>query len=390
MEDKELEYFLRDYEPQDIGDLSNMLPNDDDELIEVFRQAKENEKVLNINDYKRINALKDYLKFETMELNNQKGGEINIEDFITLRTINKRYLHKFRYEGYLYEIGFKNLPENLQILHEITFKCFNKILEIAFRDAKKDDRVRIVIEHPTIPDQPISLPYMRFEDLNTQLIMTAIALVAQSHKELKLDHFMKVSTCRVNMPVGGTRSIDQYIAQKKGVLKINNTDNNCLLRAVIIAISYMKYSNEKDKDRKTELHNNYNSVRRYAGIQNPKIDRLKRAIKLNYDGPYGLDVAKQIENYLKIGINILGDVASFYKFLMKGNSEYAEQIYLFSNNNHFDVINSLPSFFSARQYCTKCEMAFLDNFEDHPCNEVCRVCKKKDCKKNAFIKCDWC
>ena len=93
MEDKELEYFLRDYEPQDIGDLSNMLPNDDDELIEVFRQAKENEKVLNINDYKRINALKDYLKFETMELNNQKGGEINIEDFITLRTINKRYLH---------------------------------------------------------------------------------------------------------------------------------------------------------------------------------------------------------------------------------------------------------------------------------------------------------
>jgi hypothetical protein len=39
MEDKELEYFLRDYEPQDIGDLSNMLPNDDYELIEVFRQA---------------------------------------------------------------------------------------------------------------------------------------------------------------------------------------------------------------------------------------------------------------------------------------------------------------------------------------------------------------
>ena len=64
MEDKELEYFLRDYEPQDIGDLSNLLPNNDDELIEVLRQAKENEKVLNINDYKRINALKDYLKFE--------------------------------------------------------------------------------------------------------------------------------------------------------------------------------------------------------------------------------------------------------------------------------------------------------------------------------------
>ncbi len=71
--------------------------------------------------------------------------------------------------------------------------------------------MRIIIEHPSIPDQPISLPYMRFEDLNTQLIMTAIALVAQSQKELKLDHFMRVSTCRVYMPV----NILKYLAVHK-------------------------------------------------------------------------------------------------------------------------------------------------------------------------------
>ena len=82
---------------------------------------------------------------------------------------------------------------------------------------------------------------MRFEYLNTQLTMTAIALVAQSQKELKLDHFMRVSTCRVNMPVGGTRNILQYISQKKGVVKISNTDNNCLFRAVIVAVSYLKF-----------------------------------------------------------------------------------------------------------------------------------------------------
>ena len=44
--------------------------------------------------------------------------------------------------------------------------------------------MRIVIEHPSIPDQPISLPYMRRDELNAQLILTAIALVAQSNKEL--------------------------------------------------------------------------------------------------------------------------------------------------------------------------------------------------------------
>ena len=77
--------------------------------------------------------------------------------------------------------------------------------------------------------------------------MTAIALVAQSHKELKLDHFMKISTCRVKMPVGGSKTIQQYIALMKGVIKINNTDNNCLFRAVIVGVSYLKYDNVQDK-----------------------------------------------------------------------------------------------------------------------------------------------
>ena len=286
MDGKELEYFLKDYEPQDLGDLSQLLPDNEDDIEEIFNQARQNENVLTNSDHKRINALKDYLKFETIDLNNQKGGEINIDDFIIIRNINKRFLHKFQYEGFLYEIGFKNLPENLQILNEITYKCFNKILEIAFSNAKKNDRVRIIIEHPSIPDQPISLPYMRFEDLNTQLIMTAIALVAQSHKELKLDHFMRVSTCRVNMPVGGTRNIMQYIGQKRGIVKITNTDNNCLFRAVIVAVSYLKFKMEQDTSKKHDLMAKYKSVKRYTGIQNPKVNRLKQPINIDYDCPW--------------------------------------------------------------------------------------------------------
>ena len=106
--------YLRDLSEQEIG--------------EIFRQAKRNENVLGNSDYKRINAIKDYLKFETFELNNQKGGEINIDEFIIFRNVNRRYLHRFQYEGLMYEIGFKNLPANLNILNEITYKCFNKIL----------------------------------------------------------------------------------------------------------------------------------------------------------------------------------------------------------------------------------------------------------------------
>jgi hypothetical protein len=174
------------------------------------------------------------------------------------------------------------------------------------------------------------------------------------------------------------------------LVKITNTDNNCLFRAVIVAVSYLKFKMEEDASKKHDLMAKYKSVKRYTGIQNPKVNRLKQAINIDYDGPYGLDVVKKIEKYLKIGINILGDVSFFYKYLTRGDIQYEEQIYLFSNNNHYDVINSLPSFFSAKNYCTKCESAFNTDLVDHPCYEICKICTKKDCKKTAFIICDWC
>jgi choline kinase len=71
-----------------------------------------------------------------------------------------------------------------------------------------------------------------------------------------------------------------------------------------------------------------------------------------------LMLQRKLKKYLKIGINVLEDVSSFYKYLTKGDVLYEEQIYFFSNNNHYDFVNSLPSFFSAKNYCTKCESAF--------------------------------
>ena len=68
MDGKELEYFLKDYEPQDLGDLSQLLPDNEDDIEEIFNQARQNENVLTNSDHKRINALKDYLKFETIDL----------------------------------------------------------------------------------------------------------------------------------------------------------------------------------------------------------------------------------------------------------------------------------------------------------------------------------
>ena len=93
-----------------------------------------------------------------------------------MKNANRRYFHKFRYEGHYFEVGFQNLPTNITILNQITYSCFEKILNLSFNASKPNDQVRIVIEHPSIAEQPISLPYMRRDELNAQLILTAISL----------------------------------------------------------------------------------------------------------------------------------------------------------------------------------------------------------------------
>jgi hypothetical protein len=90
MNEKELEYYLNDYEPRALSEVSQLLGDHEDEMEEIFKPARENENVFTNSDYKRINALIDYLKFKTVKLKNQKGGKININFFIVIRNIKKR------------------------------------------------------------------------------------------------------------------------------------------------------------------------------------------------------------------------------------------------------------------------------------------------------------
>ena len=39
MNEKELEYYLNDYEPRDLGDVSQLLGDNEDEMEEIFKQA---------------------------------------------------------------------------------------------------------------------------------------------------------------------------------------------------------------------------------------------------------------------------------------------------------------------------------------------------------------
>ena len=90
------------------------------------------------------------------------------------------------------------------------------------------------------------------------------------------------------------------------------------------------------------------------------------------NGPYELETVKLIEENINIQITIVGDVTYNYKTIYCGDKK-DDKIYLFCINNHYHV-NSMPAFFKARRYCTKCEKVYQCTLDKHPCNEICKIC----------------
>ncbi len=92
-------------------------------------------------------------------------------------------------------------------------------------------------------------------------------------------------------------------------IKINNSDNLCLLRAVVVACAAYEWKHEIEKDRKKSLEIIYVQLRRHGNknIQTVAANQLQTQLGLG-NGPYDLDVIPTIETYKDIQISVIGDV----------------------------------------------------------------------------------
>ena len=364
----------------------------DTEFNEFLNDLRQNNlnRPLNERDNSRIRTLQDVLMY-TNDRRRDDTQFIDVSNYINILTSNERYISKFCYYGYHYEIGFKNLPQDLQILNDITYACIDFALKKSFNKAKKNDMVRIVIEHPSIATQPISLPYMLRDELTTEMILTAIALVAQSKKELKFDEFMKISTGRIDFPSGtGSNDLIKYIARRRSIIKIKNVDSFCLLRAIVVGIAFCEHkSDPMDK----EKHAYYKKIYRHgSNEQTRRTNELRLALNI-ITGPLGLPDIKKIVEYLEeYQIYVFSDESNLFKIIYKSENEKDKKIYLLYHDSHFDLLTSVPAFFKARHNCDICGLIYKYHYEKHKCNNVCKICKKIECIENPSteIKCDWC
>ena len=263
-------------------------------------------------------------------------------------------------------------------LHEI----FSSLLSEVVRDVPENDQVRFVLQSPQL-DSPISLPFLHASRLTTERILAEIERVVQSNHEFRLNDSVNVNVIHVEMPQGGTGTkraeidLEKHLACKRSVIRIQNGDNICLARALVVSIARI----EKDS-RDRQIRNPERPLQERLACELHK----KAGVPI---GVCGMSEVKQFQAYLtEYEINIVSKEHQ-NAIVYTGPVEKEKKIYLYLHNNHYDVITSMPAFFARKRDCHTCKKQY-DKSVEHLCPNACQCCRFPDCPIVSWVSCTDC
>ncbi len=304
-------------------------------------------------------------------------------NYFTVKHLKQVRIQKFATTGLDYTIQFTNRLSNLELLeqHNRLHEIFQSLLETVTKDVPMHDQVRFVLRTPQL-EYPISSPFMPRERLTSERVLSEIERVVQSNHELKLDDSVSVNIVHVEMPYGGTGNkrreinLDKYLSNKRSIIRIQNTDNLCLARALVVAIA------------KLENDDQYKAI-----IKSGRALQSRLAYELHErcDVPIaecGLSEIKQFQTRLaEYQINIVSK--EHQNSIIFAGPDTVKRIYLYAHDNHYDVITSMPAFCARKMYCHTCKRGY-DKNTDHLCGDSCRACRFQNCPIISWVECKDC
>ena len=305
------------------------------------------------------------------------------KDFYHKESVTKHNSKKFRMTATDHTIRFNNALSELDLIesYERTQTIFEHILKDVTRGMDEKDYVRFVLRSHQL-DTPISIPFITVEQLTTERVFSQIERVIQSNRDFRLNDTVTVDIIHVEAPQGSGRkrttlNIREYLHQKGSVITINNNDNLCLARALVVAVARIEKDPKYDQIRKSNMN-----------IQLQRAMELHRAANVPF-GPCGLDEVDLFQKYLtNYEITVVsGDYNDSIIYPPKPTDK--QPIYLYLHNKHFDVITSMPGFLSTNYFCHQCRKTYCKT-TDHLCPAMCRSCRSFDCVLEEWIECNEC
>ena len=310
------------------------------------------------------------------------------QDFYVKESVKKHNSKKFHLTAKDHTIRFNNNINDLDLLesYERTQQIFEHILNDVTEGMNENDQVRFVLRSTQL-ETPISIPFMPLHQLTSERVFSHIQRVVQSNRDFRLNDTVNVDIIHIEAPQGSGKrksrsivNIREYLHKKKSIISIENNDDLCLARALVVAIA--KVENEPN----------------YKNLTKPGYRVLeKRAKALHVAanvplGPCGIPEVALFQKHLtSYEINIVsGNHNNSIIFPPKSSTNRnVTSIYLYLHNNHYDVITKMPGFWDRCYFCPICKCTYAKKL-DHLCPEMCKSCRSYDCVAGETVNCKEC
>jgi hypothetical protein len=317
----------------------------------------------------------------------------------------------FGLEQSLYAIKFSDIFQSFKDAIDAIYNLFENIVLTFTRNMLVQDKIRIAFFREGVFGC-IDIPFVVRDNFTADLLMNAFESVMQSFdfEYLNTQDVFTANVQIVSMPLGFGRqglgvkkkqrpyisvknrlkidnnilkntkdlTIQGRLSKMRSVIKIQNYDNMCLLRAILVAIAY--YNNEPYK--KTYKLPNNERMASHVKI-------IKKHLNLPETG-CGLTEIFQIEAFLEDYCITLIDGHCLSKFYYKGPKK-DKYLYILYSRSHYNVILSMKSYIEQPYYCDACNVAYPDVMR-HSCPSLCNTCKQSNCNlsEEKYLKCSNC
>ena len=371
-----------------------VISSDSEEDESISSDSQEDEPISNIDD-EGSNSEEDEVEPEQTgrgeKRKAQNQNEEQEQDYYQIKPLREHHSQKFNMMAKSYGVRFNNVLDNVDLLESRnrTYGIFDHLIKDVTKGMNPNDQVRFVLNSSQL-QTPIAIPFCSLEELTTEKVLSQVEKVVQSNEEFRLNDTVNIDVIRVEMPQGSGRSrlkrdivnIRDYLRKKGSVITINNRDNLCLARALVVSIARI----ENDP--------------RFASIRRPEsAEQRERAFDLHEAanvplGPCGLREVGLFQDYL-VNYQIIvlsGDQGNsiIYPGQPPANPNPEKSIYLYYQAKHYDVITTLPGFLNTNYFCHLCHKGY-DHTTDHLCKGMCRMCRGFGCTiEDGGITCDEC